>query len=153
MYEKSGKATWFGWTEFNDSYLGLWKSSTTEYFYSPQAVRSWNYQSTIVYHLIAFTTLSSSAIITRLSGTNIYVWNLFHIQEKWFIQSSLIFSSLKCQVSSFHPACCLLSFTEWTVCLGMCFQGLLSFLFSNQICNPVPRVMIYVKYCVGPNRI
>lgn len=56
-----------------------------------------------------------------------------------------IFNSLKCQVSSFRPALCLLSFTERTVCLGKRFQGHLSFFSSNQICNPVPRVMIYGK--------
>lgn len=47
------------------------------------------------------------------------------------------------------PALCLLSFTERTVCLGMCLQCPLSIFFSSAIGNPVPRVMIYSKCCVG----
>lgn len=64
-------------------------SDTCLRMYSPQAERSWNCQSAIVYHLIAFTTLSSLGIITRLAETNSYALDLFQIQEKWFIQSSL----------------------------------------------------------------
>lgn len=109
----------------SSSYLGSWKCSLC-IIHSAEAVRSWNCQS-------------------RFAGTKSYVWNLFQIQEKWFIQRSRIFSSLKCQVSSFHPARCLLSFAEWTVCSGMCFQGLLSFLFS--------KTKRKIKHCVGPNWI
>lgn len=58
------------------------------------------------------------------------------------------FNRLKCQVSSFCPAVCLLSFTERTICLGLCLQDLLSVFSSNQICGPVPRVMMYGKCCV-----
>lgn len=56
-----------------------------------------------------------------------------------------IFNSLKCQVSSFHPALSLLSFAERTACSGMCLRGLLSLFSSSRILGPVPRVMIYGK--------
>lgn len=56
-----------------------------------------------------------------------------------------IFNSLKCQVSSFHPALSLPSFPERTACSGMCLRGLLSLFSSSRILGPVPRVMIYGK--------
>lgn len=69
----------------------------------------------VVYHLTAFTALSSVAIITRLAGTNHLAPNSGEMIHSEFYSDS-IFSSLKCQVSSFHPALCLLFFVWECVC-------------------------------------
>lgn len=54
-----------------------------------------------------------------------------------------VFNRPKCQVGSFCPAVCLLSFTEPTICWGMCSRGRLSRFSSSHICSPVPRVVMY----------
>lgn len=131
------------------SHLGLWKCSITEYFSVSTGLTSDTCLK--MYSLQAVAEIVSVDCCSSLNSIHHFIilghyhkacWSiLFQTCSKLRKNDSFrvhfscngIFIRLKCQVSSFHPALCLLSFTERTVCLGMCLQGLLSFFSSNQI--------------------
>lgn len=106
----------------------------------------------VVYHLTAFNASSSLAIITRLERT-VVLQNCFKLRRNDSFRAVCdgIFSSLKCQVSSFHPALCLLSFTERTVCLENVFaRPTQLFLFQPALqccptCNDILQMLCAAK--------